>query len=161
MTQSSKSHNSWFGFSPRSNDLTRVLVVCLASMLIGCGEAEKKEIYSVSGSLFINGQPATDAWITFVPETEGGLVPMGRVEKDGSYQLTVYDQDLKNFPKGGDPAGEYHVLVRVPKDPTIPLSADRLGGAYANPQVFRHTVTIDVGENTLEPIRIDNARFVD
>ena len=133
----------------------------LAISLAGCGGiTEQKEVYSVSGTVFLNGKPAADAWITLAPDAEGVPSPMGRVEKDGSFQLTVYDQDLAKFPKRGDPAGEYHVLIRMPKDPSMPLSPDRLGGAYADPRVFDHVVTIEVGENTLDPIQIDNAKLV-
>jgi len=132
----------------------------LANVLIGCGaNAEKREVFSVSGSVFINGKPAADAWITLAPEVDGVPAPMGRVEQDGSFQLIVYDEDLAKYPKRGEPTGEYHVLVRMPKNPAMPLSPDRLGGAYADPRVFEHVVTIEVGENTLDPIRIDNAKL--
>jgi hypothetical protein len=147
--------------SHQSRRWTWVLLVALSSTLMSCagGNAEKKEVYSVSGSLFINGEPAADAWITLAPDSDGVPIPMGRVEKDGSFQMSVYDQDMKKYPIPGDPAGEYHVLVRMPKDPSMPLSADRLGGAFADPTVFEHLVTIEVGENTLDPIRIDHAKI--
>ena len=114
----------------------------------------------MSGTLLINGKPAADAWITLAPDTEDVPAPMARVDKEGLFQLTVYDQDIAKYPKPGNPAGEYHVLVRMPKDPSIPLSQDRLGGAFANPEVFEHIVTIEAGENTLDPIQIDNAKLL-
>lgn len=134
----------------------------MAILPIACEvQVERKEVYSVSGSLFVNGKPAVDAWITLAPEIDGVPAPMGRVSQDGSFHLVVYDDDLAKYPERGNPAGNYHVLVRLPKDPLIPLSPDRLGGVYADATTCQYEVTIEFGENDLDPIRIENAKLVD
>lgn len=140
-------------------------MVGLTSTLVGCGSpsstGEKKLVYSATGSLQINGQPGADAWVTLAPDFDGVPVPLTRVGADGKFTLNVYDSDVKAFQPPGDPVGDYHVLVRLPRDPASPMSKDRLGGAYFDPQTFKHPISIELGENTIAPIKIENAKFVD
>jgi len=135
-----------------------LLATCVVAAFTGCDRSNPnpKEIYSVSGQIFINGKPAVGALVTLAPESEGVPIPMGMVLRDGSFQLSISDQDLAKYPQPGNPVGDYHVLIRMPLDPSKPFSADRFGGAYANPDVFDHLVSIELGENELEPIRIED-----
>ena len=68
-----------------------------STLLTGCnGNAEKKEVYSVSGTLLINGKPAADAWITLAPDTEDVPAPMARVDKEGLFQLLKAEDGTKD-----------------------------------------------------------------
>ena len=135
-----------------------LLATCVVTVITGCGGSNQnaKEIYSVTGQLFVNGKPAVGALVTLAPESEGVPIPMGTVLQDGSFLMSISDQDLAKYPQRGNPVGDYRVLIRMPVDPSKPFSADRFGGAYANPDVFVHLVSIELGENELEPIRIEN-----
>lgn len=144
--------------------LTLLMAFSAASVLMGCGAGggaggARTEVYSVTGTLQINGQPATDAWVTLAPDFEGVPTPVARVGADGTFKMSVYDDEVRNFQPPGDPVGDYFVLVRMPRDPASLLSGDRLEGAYSDPKVFKHLVSIQLGENKLEPISIDNAKL--
>ena len=145
-------------FRPANAVAALLLATCVVTVFTGCGGSnpDAKEIYSVSGQLFINGKPAVGALVTLAPESEGVPIPMGTVAQDGTFLMSISDQDLAKYPQRGNPAGEYHVLIRMPVDPSKPFSADRFQGAYANPDAFDHPVSIELGENELEPIRIEN-----
>lgn len=147
--------------SPRAQGSRLLASFSLWLVLGGCAETnrEPQEVYSVSGHLFINGKPAAGALVTLAPEAEGVPAPMGRVDRNGAFQMGISDQDLAKYPQRSSPVGDYHLLVRLPSDPSKPFSLDRLGGAYANPDVFDHLVSIELGENELEPIRIENAKI--
>lgn len=141
-----------------------IVVTCVISGMSGCGSstpAEKKLVYTATGSLEINGKPGADAWVILAPDFEGVPAPAARVGADGKFTLNVYDQDVNSYQEPGDPRGEYHVLIRMPKDPANPISPDRLGGAYGDSTVSKHLVQIELGENELDPIKLENARITD
>lgn len=144
-----------------------LIVTCtmiLATGLAGCGNskpAEKKLVYSAAGSLKINGKPADGAWITLVPEVEGIPTPTGRVRADGTFLLEVFDEDVKSYEPPGDPTGEYHVLVSMPRDPSSRISPDRLGGIYSDVKTSKKKAQIELGENQLAPINLDGVKISD
>jgi hypothetical protein len=136
-----------------------LLLVAIGTSLAGCAKpvAEKKLVYSATGTLKINGKPAEGAWVTLVPDFEGVPTPTARVTPDGKFLLEVFDQDVKSYDPPGDPEGEYLFLISMPRDPNSRISPDRLGGIYSNPKTAKKKVNIELGENQLAPIAIDGA----
>jgi hypothetical protein len=142
--------------------ISLVIAISFASLLAGCGSsasAEKKPLYTVTGSLLINGKPASGARIILAPEEDDVPTPAGQIKEDGTFSLTVYDDELRVFEVPGDPVGEYSVLVLMPREPGVFMSPDRLGCVYSKKENAKHKVQIELGENRLDPIRIDNAKI--
>src|SRR5687768_7054127 len=108
----------------------------------GCAETDPglKPVYPVQGSLFVKGQPAAGAAVTFHPlPLETGrpmaLTSRATVGDDGSFRLATYNLD------DGAPEGEYAVTVYWPgkrraasedADP-LALPPDQLGHRYLDP----------------------------
>jgi hypothetical protein len=109
-------------------------------------------LYPVRGKVLFNGQPAPGAEVRFHPVTpseKGIFSPAGRVEADGSFALTTYEN------KDGAPPGEYTVTVRWDEvsyaEGTLP---DRLKGRYSDPKKSQWRVRVREGANDLEPFHI-------
>lgn len=135
---------------------------CLIAAIPGCGGSgsrSKQAIYTVMGSLSINGAPAKGARIILVPETDDVPSPSGLVQEDGTFSLATTAEELSSFETAGDPVGQYSVLVIMPREPNVMHSPDRLGGAYSKPDNPLPKVNLELGENRLEPIRIENAKL--
>lgn len=110
-------------------------------------------LYPVRGKVLFDGKPAVGAEVRLHPETpsgKGALYPAARVEADGSFALTTYEN------KDGAPTGEYAVTVRwdeaTTKDEATP--PDRLRGRYADPKKSPWRVTVRDGTNELEPFHL-------
>src|SRR5262249_36217051 len=77
----------------------------------GCSanaETPRKPVHPVRGSIFVDGQPAADAFVLFHPVSDPDRYPtkaFGRVGKDGSFRLSTYDTG------DGAPAGDYAVTI--------------------------------------------------
>lgn len=130
-----------------------VLLACAA----GCGEDWRAETVPVTGSLSVNGEPATGAVITLYPQ--GGEVderrskPFAVVGEDGSFQLKTYEAN------DGAPPGDYVATVKWPWDvTTLSLAAtDRLKGTYESPSASDWRVTVGESDTVLEPKNIVQA----
>src|SRR5438477_1135804 len=78
------------------------------------GSCEKKRydaipLYTVRGKVLVDGQPAAGAVVHFHPATpseKNKLYPAAKVEADGSFALTTFEN------KDGAPPGEYLVTIR-------------------------------------------------
>lgn len=137
------------------------LVLALAGsfVCVGCGgEDWQAETHPASGRITINGEAPVGAVVELHSTGEKPDVrnsrPWGIVQEDGSYTLTTYERG------DGAPSGEYAVIIKWPPDVSQPSLADRLNGAYANPERSPWTVTINDGENKLTPIEITGAKVL-
>lgn len=105
------------------------------------------------GTLFIDGKPAKGAVVTFWPVpletvTWRTVKPQAMVEADGSYRPNSYD-----LHDGAKP-GEYLVTV-LWTGPDGGPGPDLLKGKYADPKRPVLRVTIGLGDNVVEPLRLD------
>jgi hypothetical protein len=135
--------------------LAWLLVAC-----IGCGSREpgQRTCYPVHGQLFVNQQPAAGALVILQPKenaAEGDWpsgFPHASVGADGKFEVGTYGE------KDGAPAGDYVVLVRwyeTPADPSAETTpADRLKGAYADPQKSQLAARVNAAATELPPIRL-------
>jgi hypothetical protein len=132
--------------------LSLMILLC-----VGCGgEDWQAQTHPAFGMISINGQSPAGAIVELHATGEQSDVrnsrPWAVVREDGSYSLTTYQTD------DGAPAGDYAVVVRWPPDVSRPSLADRLSGAYADPQKSRWKVTVAEGDNELPVIEITEAR---
>ncbi|HVS39299.1 MAG TPA: carboxypeptidase-like regulatory domain-containing protein [Gemmataceae bacterium] len=122
----------------------------LSMAALGCGASNG--IYPVHGQVFVQGQPAVGAAVTFHPanasEDAPPRIPTAVVEQDGSFRLTTlsaYD---------GAPPGEYTVTITwcdVKRDEGDPIDGpDKLQGRYANAKYSTIKATIQSGKNELK-----------
>ena len=141
--------------SPRAT--FRLLLAIELLMLTSCdSESDRVPVFPVRGELFFDGQPAEGALVIFhpvAPPEPRTTNPNGRVQADGSFQLTTYES------ADGAPVGDYVVTVFWPEPPKSPIDhpamgPDRLGNRYINPETSTMQVTVNEGENILEPIRL-------
>ncbi|MCI0463474.1 MAG: hypothetical protein L0Z62_41580 [Gemmataceae bacterium] len=110
----------------------------------------------VKGKVFFGVQPAAGAEVRFHPLVAPGkksLFPVAKVEADGSFALTTYEN------QDGAPPGEYAVSLYWPeahkgKGPPPIIPPDRLGGRYSNPKKSPWRVHVREGTNELEPFRL-------
>jgi hypothetical protein len=145
--------------------------LALAVYLVGCGGDDGRlDTYPVAGEVYINGQPAAGCTVVFVPlnpELKGVIMPGGKTDEKGRFQLTTYETN------DGAPAGEYGVTLRweatkkwpgreaaMRIDPVAPVGPDRLMGQYASPEKSKLTATVTEGENELAPFRLNNVRLL-
>jgi len=123
----------------------RSLMLLIVALLTGCGGSDRVPVNPVSGKLLVDGQPAEGAVIVFHPTSPPEKEvhkPAARVMADGTFQVTTYDAG------DGAPAGDYVMTVTWGEPP----SPDRLGGQYRDPGKSELKVTVNEGENVLEPI---------
>lgn len=132
-----------------------VLINILCVGLSGCSKPPKKMLLTVKGTLKINGNPAENARITLAPEMDEVPALTAIVKPDGSFQLELFDDELQSFDPPGDPVGDYHVLVSMPREPGVMLSPDRLGGLYSNAKTSKKKVSLELGDNQLDPIQFE------
>ena len=129
-----------------------------AVVFVGCS-GEKPPAgplaYPVKGKVVYRGQPARGFKVAFHPIElwEGShFFPTGTTDENGEFQLQSYQ------PCDGAPAGEYVVTFEClqtmrgpdPDDVDQP-TFDRLQGRYNNPQTSQYKVTVQEGENLLDP----------
>lgn len=83
-------------------------VASLCSSVAGCsraeGEAERVEVYPVTGKVTLAGAPVANASVTFSPKS-GQPVALGRTDSQGVYKLTTYEGE------DGAAAGDFVALV--------------------------------------------------
>src|ERR1700722_1397627 len=115
------------------------LFMALALASVSCSGNAKRDVYPVTGTVFVNEKPAAGVVLTFfaVPGDPSAISPVAKSEQDGKFSVFTEDQD-------GAPAGDYMVTaiwmeakeapatkkgegisMRMAGDPT-----DKLGGKY-------------------------------
>lgn len=142
----------------RGQTFFRLISLAASITLASCSAEEGRvPVVPVYGALFVEGEPAAGALVIFhaVTETEPKTTnPNGRVQADGSFQLTTYESG------DGAPAGDYIVTVFWPAPPKNPterpdMGPDRLQNRYTNPDTSQIRVTVEPDKNHLHPIRLD------
>jgi hypothetical protein len=121
-----------------------------------CLACSGPKLNPVQGKVLYRNRPLKGAVVTFHPKGANDVTavrPVGLTGEDGTFTLTTGT-------KKGAPAGEYVVTILCseevrPKDKTIstepPDTRDMLGGAYANRDRSKITVTVKDGDNQLDP----------
>lgn len=115
-------------------------------------QGERVPVYPVRGRVTVNGLPAENAEVGFYPLAEGQrLYPRGRVQADGSFQMSTYELN------DGAPPGEYVVTI-VWRDPPPPGSAsdapegpDRLKNRFGNYQTSKLRAQVQAADNEQPP----------
>jgi hypothetical protein len=129
--------------------LIGVLAPCF--LLSSCGRSGHKPVYPVRGQVFVDGQPAAQAFVVLHPEGEVNPQadrPYGHVGADGSFTLTTYD------PGDGAPAGEYVVTVVWLAPAKSEDPPDRLAGRYRDPKTSKLRATVRNGPTELAPYQL-------
>src|SRR5262249_55119177 len=112
--------------------LLRAAVLALL-LSASCAQDHRKPLYPVRGQVFVQGQPARDAFVIFPPLHSTDPYPtkaFARVAADGSFRLTTYQTG------DGAPAGDYAVTVwwRKVTKAGEEKGPDQLHGRYRDPQ---------------------------
>ncbi|PQO46810.1 hypothetical protein [Blastopirellula marina] len=141
------------------NSSVAFLLLVLGITSLGCKESTGVAVHPTSGSLLINGEPATGAIVGLHPlqgdVDERGAIPAGKVKEDGTFVVSTYGVE------DGAPAGEFAVTVFWPQFPgRDDPGEDRLRGKYALPTSPVTKVTIGKGENQLEPLDLKAANML-
>lgn len=121
------------------------LMGCLILLLAGCGKSDPP-IGAVKGTVTLDGQPAADLQVSFVPKS-GGLASTAITDANGKYELT-YDGRKKGAVVGSH-------LVQI----TSAAGGGAAGGDDAVAPIdipasynTESTITkeVDAGENTID-----------
>lgn len=126
-------------------------VLLIGSVSSGCQQESSLPVHPVSGTLLVNGKPASGAIVGFHPTQgdldERGTIPAGKVKDDGVFVVSTFGVE------DGAPTGEYAVTVFWPQFPSRDDPGDdRMRGKFALPEKSATTITIKEGENQLPPI---------
>jgi hypothetical protein len=136
---------------------SRVLVALVCAVAVGCGGGgiSAPRTAPVSGTVTFKGKPAVGVTVTFHPKFDMGAVkftPNGVTNKEGRFTLNTA------APGDGAPPGDYTVTFQL-----LVAGADKAGrdtdvdawkGKYADVASGK-PVTIQKGENQLEPFQLD------
>ncbi|MCA9174974.1 MAG: hypothetical protein KDB14_10880 [Planctomycetales bacterium] len=138
--------------------ITATIIVLVVSS-VGCEAEHAIATFPVSGTVSINGEAPVGAIVGLHPSDgdfdEIGSRPAGQVGSDGTFKVSTFGiQD-------GAPAGNYRVTVFWPQYPgRDDPGEDRLRGRLALPDQSDIMVSITEGDNTLDPIAIDNVSLL-
>ena len=113
-------------------------LVALLLAVIGCGEPPADlptaALLPVTGTINVNGKPASGAQVTFHPVDAGATVtPSGIVDASGQFQLTTYTA------ADGAAAGKYQVtiswadVIKGGSDPEY--GREKLPGRFQDPDM--------------------------
>lgn len=146
------------------NGIIVVGLICLLTC-IGCASQNDDQlaVYPATGEVSVDGKPAAGVYVVLTPAKgseadEKGLKPTGTTDQDGLFSLSTYQQ------ADGAPAGDYVITIQWMKEPTqvargvmpgFSPPQDHFRGKYLNPEKSAWRVTIDEGENVLEPISVN------
>ncbi|MES2792964.1 MAG: carboxypeptidase-like regulatory domain-containing protein [Planctomycetota bacterium] len=148
--------------------LPRIAALFCFALVCGCGSPEYETVptHPVSGQITVNGVPAKGAIVRLHPQApqpgaKYPLLPSGRTNEAGEYQLTTFEGS------DGAPPGEYVVTVEWP-DPAWrppgggmpPPPPDRLKGRFASPKSSTIKTTIEEGENEMTPIVLEKVEIL-
>lgn len=103
------------------------LVGGVMAAVAGCGASKPKAVSTemVEGIVTLDGQPVSEATVTFLPVQEGtGASATGMTDSEGKYTLTAVGAGIGAQPGAGTLPGEYYVGVVKASLPDIPASAD-------------------------------------
>lgn len=139
----------------------RLLMSCLLLSLAGCGGGASEntlEVYPVSGTVTVDGEPMQGISVTFFPEgTTKGNGGFGATDAEGKFTLKDRDQ------RDGVAEGTYRVLLtRLVKPDGSPIGGEEMaadvGAVNQLPEVYnspdQSPVTATVGK-TNEPFKFE------
>lgn len=134
--------------------LTRIALVLLASLAIGCGgTASSEKLYPVQGKVTCQGKPVVRGVVIFSSTNPDSGTFTGQIQQDGSYSLASIQSN------DGAPAGEYVVAVRAFEDtgPATELSTVQPRALVPTQYVSLETTPVrkTVQESKLNQIDID------
>ncbi len=104
-----------------------LLSVIVATAFSGCGG---EPTYSVTGKVVLDGETLPDAFISFLPKEEGGMMAFGWTDDQGAY---VLQRGQETF---GIAAGEYAVRISTysegneDADPPLPSIGEKVPEKY-------------------------------
>jgi hypothetical protein len=83
----------------------RMVLLCGAGLLVGCGGPARPAVAPVQGKITCGGQPVPEGVVTFYPKE--GRSASGRIQPDGAYRLTTFE------PGDGALLGEHKVTIEA------------------------------------------------
>lgn len=128
-----------------------IAMAVVGLLLSSCSErprgGPRMQAIPVHGELFVNGEPAKDAYVWLHPVTphdnpdpEQAIVSKGRVDEQGKFQVGTYEA------ADGTPIGEYKISITWNYASGMTMTSfngpDRLDGAYADPEKTGLTVSV-------------------
>jgi hypothetical protein len=135
-----------------------LLFLLVGAVLGACGKGiSVPSTVPVSGMVKYNGKPLQGIRVTLHAQSETAkpeFIPTGQTGPDGKFKLST------GAPGNGAPPGTYVVTFDLPEIASaastraIETEVDAFGGKYSDPAQSKWTVTIDKGENSLEPFEL-------
>jgi hypothetical protein len=135
-----------------------LLFLLAGVVLAGCGKGiSVPSTVPVSGVVKYKGKPLQGIRVTLHPQAETAkpeFIPSGQTGPDGRFKLST------GAPGNGAPPGTYVVTFEKPEigspasTRSIETEIDAFGGKYSDPAKSQWTVTIEKGENSLQPFEL-------
>lgn len=133
--------------------MLRRMACCAIVLVMGCGkppaDAPVTTLLPVTGTINVNGKPASGAHVTFHPvDGVSAVTPSGVVDETGQFRLTTY------APADGAPAGSYRItvswaeLIRGGSDPEY--GREKLPVKFQNPDLSG--LVCEVKPDSTEPL---------
>ncbi|HRX81712.1 MAG TPA: hypothetical protein P5307_21735 [Pirellulaceae bacterium] len=143
-----------------------LLSLCVLALLcVGCGEPKggpRLDVVPIQGEVFVDGEPAHEAFVHLHPVTEhvmpreGQVIAsQGQVDEGGKYKISTYVQ------YDGAPPADYKITITWNEATGTMRNAwdgpDRLKGKYADVEKteFRVTVPDQIEEDAVVIPRFD------
>jgi len=136
-----------------------MLLLLGALALGGCGKGlSVPSTAPVSGVVKYKGKPLQGIRVTLHSQAETAqakFIPSGQTGPDGKFTLST------GAPGNGAPPGTYVVTFEKPEigsaasTRSIETEVDAFGGKYSDPAKSQWTVTIEKGENSLQPFELN------
>lgn len=120
-----------------------LLMGILCAMAIGCGGSDAPPTASVEGTITIDGQPAGDVQVMFVPAA-GGRPAMAVTNAEGHYEL-AYSSDID-----GAAIGEHNVSFQPAAEDDAELQQKLKGFPVQYMQSGAEIAIVDEGSNTID-----------
>lgn len=127
-----------------------LLFALIVTALGGCGkDISVPSTVPVTGVVKYKGKPLQGIRVTL--HSQGGaakpqFIPSGQTGPDGKFTLST------GAPGNGAPTGTYVVTFEKPEiTGSVETEVDAFGGKYSDPAKSQWTVTIEKGENSLQP----------
>ena len=132
----------------------------LASVMLGgCGGGVSvPSTVPVSGVVKYKGKPLQGIRVTLHHQSEASkpnFIPTGQTGPDGKFILST------GAPGNGAPPGSYLVTFEKPeigspaKTGYVETEIDAFGGKYSDPAKSKWTITIEKGDNSLQPFELN------
>ncbi|MHC2070665.1 hypothetical protein ACYFX5_24600 [Bremerella sp. T1] len=143
--------------------LSGVLIVLVAYLYWPSSPNRDRDLpdrFPVSGTVSYNGEAPVGAYVILNPlpleNTQWDtLIPRGRVEEDGTFQVQSYEKN------DGAPPGEYAVTMVWTgfPDRNVKPGRDRWRGKFNKPHDPLETIKIDTAEVTVAPIDVKGPKI--